>query len=264
MCPLLGKYVANRHFNGLFQSSSLAFAIKGRVQGILKYNRDSSLAHDTRYSYKKKFTAITYQSVVEGKLRTIRSTKLNLAGEWLKKRVFDRKEVLKEMETRTFDDQGRVLTWELRNAAEEVRKRAIYAYNDSTGEATSMLEVVVFPTEPPKVYGPFLWRTFDAAGNVLAEYENGNQQQAWTYNGCNQVVTSTQWAGKEVERTQEAEYNAEGRLSTLTTYNAQGDVFFRSTYRYNAGGLLQGAETRYPTVGRVVKKRWVIFIRKDG
>ena len=168
---------------------------------------------------------------------------------------------LKELERQSFDANGRIQSWELRNEEKEMAKRLTYAYNDSSLEASASLEVVVFPTEPPKVYGPVKWRTFDAAGHLLSEYENGYQQQAWSYNEQGQHVGTTQWNGKEVERTQTLEYDANGRLASLSTFDAQGDLFFRSTYRYDKGGLLLGVETRYPSVGRVIKKRWVVRLR---
>lgn len=231
---------------------------RGRQRLIEQFLRDSTLFGYTKLTHKRGYTREVLYRLANDKKHKGQVVHRLANNDWILRQHFDETGTMKDAEAQRFDARGRKVMWEKRNANNEWRTRFTYAYNDSAHTAHASLEQIVFPSDPPKEYGPFLWRTFDDAGRVTAEFENGQQTFAWQYNKAGQLVKSIQWHGKKVDRTRKFEYNNLGQLVKDASYDADGRTIFVTTLSYNSNGLLIGSETRYPRAGRVVKKVWEI------
>lgn len=228
----------------------------GALTAVVQHNSDNTIAQRVQYKYKKGTTTETYYVLVDGALRKLRQVVENGAGEWLEKSAFDGDEKLRERELRQFDDTGRLIHWERQTNEKKATRWMNYNYDATGTEGYAKLFVVKFPSDPPATVGPFLWRTFDAAGNVLKEFENGKQVVAHQYDRAGKLDRSTQWAGVSIERVQDFEYNDAGKLTAVASKDGDDVQIYRTNYAYDARGLLVGAESRYPSAGRVVKQRW--------
>jgi len=173
------------------------------------YNVDGTIGFHFEAEYNSAGDLLVYRAFEEEKLMQTTQWIRNSAGEVETQHITDGSGMLKELVTFTYDEAGRLIRAEGRDASDAITYISETVYNaDGTGKTT-------LTTNPDGTSGLWIYNEKDQCVEYRCMDTQGNLEYRFTY--------AYNFAGQQVER---------------VSYDAQDMVEYRAVNTYNEEGLL--------------------------